>query len=103
MSTVNELPQYAGDQPVSEDSFEKKSVNDDAEVITEKKLEDVEAFEERLAHDEAADEEYLVQNAHDVAIKVLSTRDDPTLQAVTFRTVFLGLGFSAFGAYVYHY
>ena len=59
---------------------------------------EVEEFEDRLQRDEATDEEYLVQDAHDVAIKVLSTRDDPTLQAVTFRTIFLGLGFSAFGA-----
>ena len=30
--------------------------------------------------------------------QVLTTRDDPELNALTFRTFFLGLGFSAFGA-----
>lgn len=98
MSAVAELPTYDDEKHVSDDSLEKSSGSEDNEVITEKKLAEVEAFEERLAHDEASDEEYLVQNAHDVAIKVLSTHDDPTLQAVTFRTLFLGLGFSAFGA-----
>ncbi|THH31057.1 hypothetical protein EUX98_g3142 [Antrodiella citrinella] len=100
MSTVNELPQYDDDklQNADDSSYEKKSVSDDADVITEKKLAEVEAFEERLAHDEATDEEYLIQDAHDVAIKVLSTHDEPELQAITFRAIFLGLGFSAFGA-----
>ena len=97
-------------------SLEKKhpdgvEVTDDAVMAKE-----VEEFEERLQNDEAAEEEYLVQEAYEVAIKVrcafpplasvlmllyrqvLSTKDDPELQSVTFRTVFLGLGFSAFGA-----
>lgn len=94
------------------DSNEKKGI-DDAEVVRE-----VEAFEERLQNDEAADEEYLIQDAADVALKVsgqsryylsdfahritlrqvLSTHDDPDLPSLTFRTFFLGLGFSAFGA-----
>ena len=46
------------------DSNEKKGI-DDAEVVRE-----VEAFEERLQNDEAADEEYLIQDAADVALKV---------------------------------
>ncbi|KAI0784380.1 OPT oligopeptide transporter [Abortiporus biennis] len=100
-SPVSELPVYDGEKRTSSDdsSFEKeKHLDDDVEVVDEHRLKEVEEFEERLALDEAAPEEYLVQDAHDVAIKVLSTRDDPTLTAVTFRTVFLGLGFSAFGA-----
>ncbi|KAH8099561.1 OPT oligopeptide transporter [Cristinia sonorae] len=99
MSTaVSELPHYEDQHSSDSDSLEKKN-SSNAEVVTEaKSAEDVEAFEERLAHDEATDEEYLVQDAHDVAIKVLSTHDEPELQSVTFRTIFLGLGFSAFGA-----
>ncbi|KAH9934458.1 OPT oligopeptide transporter [Epithele typhae] len=69
------------------------AVDDDARMAKE-----VEEFEERLERDEAANEEYLVQEAYEVAIKVLSTRDDPSLNPLTFRTFFLGLGFSAFGA-----
>lgn len=48
----------------SYDSNEKKGV-DDAQVVA-----DVEAFEERLQRDEAADEEYLISDAADVALKV---------------------------------
>lgn len=33
-----------------------------------------------------------------LVIQVLSTHDEPELQAVTFRSILLGLGFSAFGA-----
>lgn len=32
-------------------------------------------------------------------LQVLTTKDYPELPAVTFRSIFLGLGFSAFGAY----
>ncbi|KZT24758.1 OPT oligopeptide transporter [Neolentinus lepideus HHB14362 ss-1] len=44
-------------------------------------------------------EEYLVEDyARDVAIKVLSTQDDETQPAFTFRFLFLGFGLSAFGS-----
>ncbi|TFK46550.1 OPT oligopeptide transporter [Heliocybe sulcata] len=44
-------------------------------------------------------EEYLVEDyARDVAIKVLSTQDDETQPALTFRFLFLGVGLSAFGS-----
>ncbi|KAI0071556.1 OPT oligopeptide transporter [Panus rudis PR-1116 ss-1] len=97
---VEELPAYDAEKRSQDESIdEKKGVtNSEIDVVDNAHLKEVEEFEERLAHDEAADEEYLVQNAHDVAIKVLSTRDEPELQAITFRTFFLGLGFSAFGA-----
>ncbi|EPS95634.1 OPT oligopeptide transporter [Fomitopsis schrenkii] len=39
-----------------------------------------------------------VQEPYEVALKVLTTADYPELPAVTFRSIFLGLGFSAFGA-----
>ncbi|PCH35361.1 OPT oligopeptide transporter [Wolfiporia cocos MD-104 SS10] len=61
-------------------------------------VKEVEALEERIAHDEATEDEYRVEEAYEVALKVLTTKDDPDLQALTFRTLFLGLGFSAFGA-----
>lgn len=97
---------------VSDDSLEKNQVAssiDDAEELKE-----MEDLEKRLENDEATEDEYRVEEAHEVAIKVggyiphppmvlnfpqvLSTRDDPSLQSITFRTVILGLGFSAFGA-----
>ncbi|KAF5391950.1 hypothetical protein D9757_003237 [Collybiopsis confluens] len=72
------------------------SVTDDASE--QLRLKDVEELEARLATGAADEEEYLVRDAHDIAIKVLSTRDDYELPVVTFRMLFLGLGFSAFGS-----
>ncbi|KAI0918825.1 hypothetical protein AcW1_009464 [Taiwanofungus camphoratus] len=95
--TVAQLPVYADEKHVSDDSIEKKSV-DESSIDDALKAKEVEEFEERLANDEASEDEYRVEEAYEVAIKVLSLKDDPTLQAVTFRTLFLGLGFSAFGA-----
>ncbi|KIK64985.1 hypothetical protein GYMLUDRAFT_240324 [Collybiopsis luxurians FD-317 M1] len=62
------------------------------------RLKEVEELEARLAAGTADDQEYLVQDAHDIAIKVLSTRDDYELPVVTFRMLFLGFGFAAFGS-----
>ncbi|KAF8579002.1 OPT superfamily oligopeptide transporter [Ramaria rubella] len=47
----------------------------------------------------AEQQEFLVADyARDVAVKVLSTQDDPSQPALTFRFWFLGLGLSAFGS-----
>ncbi|KAI0364037.1 OPT oligopeptide transporter [Pilatotrama ljubarskyi] len=95
---VHSLPEIDEKNSVSDDSLEKKGV-DGVEVTDDAVMaKEVEEFEERLQNDEATEEEYRVQEAYEVAIKVLSTRDDPELPALTFRTFFLGLGFSAFGA-----
>ncbi|KAH9833309.1 OPT oligopeptide transporter [Rhodofomes roseus] len=52
-----------------------------------------------IVSEEAAwTEEPRVQEPYEVALKVLTTVDYPELPAVTFRSIFLGLGFSAFGA-----
>ena len=113
----NTLPTLDDKHSLSDASLEKKGaeagMTDDARMANE-----VEEFEDRLQRDEAAEEEYLVQEAYEVAIKVradlpvsvfftdsrslqvLSTHDEPELKSLTFRTFFLGLGFSAFGAYV---
>ncbi|KAF8578774.1 OPT superfamily oligopeptide transporter [Ramaria rubella] len=40
----------------------------------------------------------VIRKAEDVATAVITTDDDPTLPVWTFRTVFLGIGLSAFGA-----
>ena len=55
------------------------------------------SVQERLQAGQASEQEYKIENAHDIAIKVLSTRDDYELPVITFRMLFLGLGFSAFG------
>ncbi|KAJ7796192.1 OPT superfamily oligopeptide transporter [Mycena olivaceomarginata] len=38
----------------------------------------------------------VIENAEDVAIQIISTYDDPTLPSITFRSIFLGVGLSAF-------
>jgi len=88
---------YGDDKQLSDSSLEKK-LEDDVAVDDVELTKEVEALEDRIANDEATEAEYRVEEAYEVAVKVLSARDDPELQAVTFRTVFLGLGFSAFGA-----
>ncbi|KAJ7067083.1 OPT superfamily oligopeptide transporter [Mycena amicta] len=40
----------------------------------------------------------VIDKAEDVAIQILSAHDDPELPSVTFRSVFLGLGLSAFAS-----
>ena len=66
---ANTLPTLDDKRSESDASLEKKAVEagaaDDARIADE-----VEEFEERLQRDEAADEEYLVQEAYEVAIKV---------------------------------
>ena len=66
---VEPTPVLDDKQSLSDASLEKKvaeaEVSDDARMAKE-----VEEFEERLQRDEAADEEYLVQEAYEVAIKV---------------------------------
>ncbi|KAI0748321.1 OPT oligopeptide transporter [Daedaleopsis nitida] len=96
MAEVNTMPTLDDKQSASSASLEKKdgvAVSEDAIVAKE-----VEEFEERLEKDQAPDEDYLIREPWEVALKVLSNRDDPELPSVTFRTIILGLGFSAFGA-----
>lgn len=50
------------------------SVDDASEIDDEAQLRETEALEARLASGEATEAEYLVETAHDVAVKVLSTR-----------------------------
>ncbi|CCL98811.1 uncharacterized protein FIBRA_00816 [Fibroporia radiculosa] len=93
------LPAYENEKSVDDSSFDnEKDSNLDADIVDGQLAKDVAELEERIANDEATEAEYRVEEAYEVAIKVLSTRDDPELQAVTFRTLFLGLGFSSFGA-----
>ncbi|KAJ7164028.1 OPT oligopeptide transporter [Mycena crocata] len=47
---------------------------------------------------EVEEEIGVIEKAEDVAIQILSTYDDPSLPAVTFRSVFLGIGLSAFAS-----
>ncbi|KAH9830037.1 OPT oligopeptide transporter [Rhodofomes roseus] len=90
------VPAYEDEKHLSDSSSVEKKLEDD--VVDAQLVKEVEEMEDRIANDEATEAEYRVEEAYEVAVKVLSARDDPELQAVTFRTVFLGLGFSAFGA-----
>lgn len=67
---VDALPDIDEKHSVSDDSIDKKAVDgpeltDDAIMAKE-----VEEFEERLQNDDATEEEYRVQEAYEVAIKV---------------------------------
>lgn len=64
--------------PQSQSDDEKLSVGDvpGSPLADKKHANDVEEFEARLARDDASKEEYLVANAHDVAIKVSLHRFD---------------------------
>ncbi|KIY50516.1 OPT superfamily oligopeptide transporter [Fistulina hepatica ATCC 64428] len=64
----------------------------------ELRLKKAEELEARLASGNAREEEYRIEGGHDISVKILSTRDDYDLPILTFRTIFLGLGFSAFGS-----
>ncbi|CCL99597.1 uncharacterized protein FIBRA_01615 [Fibroporia radiculosa] len=94
MSPAPQLPMYDDEKS----SLEKDQDQDQLDVIDVQKLKEADELEDRIKNDTAEEGEYRVEAAYEVATKVLSARDDPELPAVTFRTVFLGLGFSAFGA-----
>ncbi|KAF7799543.1 hypothetical protein EIP86_010780 [Pleurotus ostreatoroseus] len=98
MADLEQVPSY--DEKHVPDSLDKASIDSTGKVITDdaELVKEVEAMEDRIQHDEAAPEEYLIQDAYEVALKVLSTHDEPELQSISFRTIILGLGFSAFGA-----
>ena len=62
---------------------EKKAIDDaDVSVDDAQMAKEVEEFEERLQNDEAAEEEYLVQEAYEVAIKVSSPLDIPYMTRI---------------------
>ncbi|KIY66395.1 OPT superfamily oligopeptide transporter [Cylindrobasidium torrendii FP15055 ss-10] len=96
INAVGSLPRLAHD----DEKFDGKQDDTvkEVEVEDEVALERANDLQERILKGEADIDEYRVENGHDVAIKVLSTRDDFDLPVVTFRMIFLGLGFSAFGS-----
>ncbi|KAI0266258.1 OPT superfamily oligopeptide transporter [Gloeopeniophorella convolvens] len=74
-----------------------KEKSDSMEKVAEVEVKELSVDHEKLSSYEQ--DEYLVRDyAHDIAIKVLSTQDDPTQPAFTFRFLFLGIGLSAFGS-----
>ena len=66
---VNALQAFDEKNSVSDGSIEKKG---DGAALSEDAImaKEVEEFEDRLQRDEATDDEYLVQEAYEVAIKV---------------------------------
>lgn len=72
------------------------TLDNDAQV--DQHLKNVEEMEHRIQDGTATKDEYMIHNTEEAARKVLSLDDDPTLPAITFRALFLGLGFAAFGA-----
>ncbi|KAF7307796.1 OPT oligopeptide transporter [Mycena kentingensis (nom. inval.)] len=74
---------------------EKKDKSSDTESI-DKSLE-----KEHVSSLDTTEEEEnvgVIEKAEDVALAILSTHDDPELPSVTFRSLFLGIGLSAFAS-----
>ncbi|KAI0746554.1 OPT oligopeptide transporter [Daedaleopsis nitida] len=70
----------------TEEQLQDDSLHDGKEKV------DVESLE---VTDEDVDDT-VIKKDEDVAIEVISTQDDPTMPVFTFRTIFLGIGLSAF-------
>lgn len=80
---VGQLPELGPVSPMSRsDSFDKISEKNE-------KDDDVEAIVQEAG-------EVHIEKAEDVAVQVISARDDPELPVFTFRAIFLGIGLSAF-------
>ncbi|KAI0341506.1 OPT oligopeptide transporter [Trametopsis cervina] len=90
MLASQETPVYARERDLSGSSLEK---------LDEEKSPVVEVVSAVDDDDESAYvDATIIEKAEDVAVQVISSRDDPTLSAFTFRTVFLGIGLSVFSA-----
>ncbi|KAL1628600.1 hypothetical protein SLS56_005832 [Neofusicoccum ribis] len=64
----------------------------------------VESLDDRM--DESSVEDLKTRNSEDIVTTVLHAEDDPSLNALTFRTWFIGIGLGIFGAIVdtmYHF
>lgn len=72
MSAVSQLPAYSEKRSSEDSSIEKEKVLEDVEDVDAQNLKEVGELEERLANDEADEDEYRVQAAYDVATKVCS-------------------------------
>lgn len=70
-------PSY--DDKLNPDTVEKESLSSDEKSPDEKMAKEVAAMEDRIEHDEATEDEYLVQNAYEVAVKVMMITILPTL------------------------
>lgn len=67
-------PAYDDEKHLSDTSSDEKKLDDHAvsEVDDRQMTKEVEAMEDRIANDEATDAEYRVEEAYEVAIKVVS-------------------------------
>ena len=80
---VGQLPELGPVSPMNRsDSFDKISEKNE-------KDDDIEAIVQEAG-------EVHIEKAEDVAVQVISARDDPELPVFTFRAIFLGIGLSAF-------
>ncbi|KAJ7625378.1 OPT oligopeptide transporter protein-domain-containing protein [Mycena polygramma] len=86
MSTALDI--NAGTVPDLTDSKSRSDSSIDKDIEPEK-LDVIEAEEEHVA---------VIEKAEDVALQILSTHDDPSLPSITFRSIFLGVGLSAFAS-----
>ncbi|KAA1476039.1 OPT oligopeptide transporter [Dentipellis sp. KUC8613] len=77
----------------------KRTASENSEFQEKVDLKDVSVDEEKVVDVDAASvSTEIIENAEDVAVQIISTDDDPTLPVLTFRSIFLGVGLSAFGS-----
>ncbi|KAJ7884544.1 OPT oligopeptide transporter [Mycena olivaceomarginata] len=80
-NNVGSLPEFTASKSWSTSSIDKTLETENTEVDSEEDM--------KLG---------VIENTEDVAIQIISTYDDPTLPSITFRSIFLGVGLSAFSS-----
>lgn len=66
--SAHQLPAYENEKHLDDDSFDKSAEGDSVDDV--QMVKEVEELEDRIAHDEATEDEYRVEEAYEVALKV---------------------------------
>ncbi|KAJ6476707.1 peptide transporter MTD1 [Mycena vitilis] len=94
---VQSLPGAERTQSLNDEKYDEKNEKDSSVEIAEPVVAEVYDDVRAIDLDDTGKERPIVTDV-DVATRLISLEDDPTLPAFTFRMWFLGLGLSCFGA-----
>ncbi|KAJ7669860.1 peptide transporter MTD1 [Mycena polygramma] len=94
---VQSLPDAERTQSLSDEKYDEKNEKDSSVEIAEPVVAEVYDDVRAIDLDDSGKERPIVTDV-DVATRLISLEDDPSLPAFTFRMWFLGLGLSCFGA-----
>lgn len=80
---VSHLPVYDDEKNTSDSSSLEKKLHDDSDVVVDdaELTKEVEEMEDRIANDEATEAEYRVEEAYEVAVKVIHPAPRTALSA----------------------